>query len=225
MPSALGQDFGSNGPLWSLSYEIVYYGAYPLWLLVRKRSALMAYSLGIVLAILGSYFIPSNFIGNVLGHYPIWLCGAATAEWSTNRNRFHASSFIVGSFGLASFIVAFVGLHIPERNPVKLFLYAILGSSAVLTFLKLPMNVWHLPLHKFFERLGQRSYTIYICHFPMVTLASAWIIQTQGSRHGGGWLAVSVFFGSLLLCNLCFYLCEYHFLHTRIKPNALYEPF
>jgi peptidoglycan/LPS O-acetylase OafA/YrhL len=29
LPSSLAYDFGSNGPLWSLSYEVVYYALYP----------------------------------------------------------------------------------------------------------------------------------------------------------------------------------------------------
>ena len=38
LPSSLGRDFGSNGPLWSLAFEAVYYAIYPLWLWVRRRS-------------------------------------------------------------------------------------------------------------------------------------------------------------------------------------------
>ena len=29
LPSSLGFDFGTNGPLWSLAYEVVYYALYP----------------------------------------------------------------------------------------------------------------------------------------------------------------------------------------------------
>ena len=221
LPSSLGQDFGSNGPFWSLAYEIVYYAIYPLWLVLRKQSAVVAYTSGLIVAIVSSELLPSYFIGKVLSHYPIWLCGAAMAELFIKRNKIHLlkSTFMWLPI-LVCLIVAFIGLHFPDLDNIKLFLNAVLGSSIVLAVLKLPNSIWQSSFHKLFERLGMRSYTIYICHFPMVALVSAWVIETQGSRPIHGWLALSGFLGSLLLCNFCFYLCENRFLHARIKLNS-----
>lgn len=36
LPSSAGKDFGSNGPLWSLAYETVYYAIYPTMALSKK---------------------------------------------------------------------------------------------------------------------------------------------------------------------------------------------
>lgn len=220
LPSSLGEDFGSNGPLWSLAYEIMYYAMYPLWLLLRKQSAGIAYGTGLLIAIVSSYLVSNQFLHGVLTHYPIWLCGAIMAELLTRKSKLCLFKFafawpVIGAF----FFAAFVGLHISSLNSAILFLYAVLGTSVVLIGLNLPIEFLSSPLHKFFEKLGLQSYTLYICHFPMVTLISAWVIETQGSRPDYGWLALGGFLVSMLLCNLCFYLCEYRFLHARIKLN------
>ena len=226
LPSSSGQDFGSNGPFWSLAYEMVYYAIYPVWLLLRKRSALLAYATGLGLAVLSRIFLPYQFVGSVLSHYPIWLCGAALAELFTRQKATFLAKAMPGRLiAFSGFTIAFVGIHISALSDIKLVLYAILGSSIVVLSMSLPASLLSgLPFgscflwaHNFFESLGLKSYTIYICHFPMVTLLSAWSIETQGSRPSSGWLALSGFVGSLLLCNLCFYLCERRFLHARIK--------
>ncbi len=82
LPRSMGMTFGSNGPLWSLGYEVIYYALYPLWLIVRRRSASLAY-LAIPVVCLG---IASMKIGTwlpaVLAHWPIWIAGAGLAEWA-----------------------------------------------------------------------------------------------------------------------------------------------
>ena len=80
LPTSLGRDFGSNGPLWSLAFEAVYYAIYPAWLWLRRRNALAAFA-GVPAACLALAFIPvTAFPVTVLAHYPIWLAGAFLAE-------------------------------------------------------------------------------------------------------------------------------------------------
>ena len=73
------------------------------------------------------------------------------------------------------------------------------------------------PLLRLAEFLGIRSYTIYIYHFPLITiLAAAWI-QFNGSRPLHGWLA---FFGvavTLFVCLVLFHFIECRFLHARLS--------
>lgn len=221
LPNSSGYSFGSNGPFWSLSYEIVYYAIYPLWLLLRRRGALLAYSSGLCIAVISSVFLPNHFIGSVLSHYPLWLCGAALAEILTSKkSRLVAKLNSLWLLALVSLMLAFVGIHFSGTSNLKLLPYALLGTSLVFLMTRLPIHFYRFPIHKFFEYLGLRSYTIYICHFPIVSLISAWVIENKGGRPNGGWVAMSGFFISLLICNLCFYLCENHFLHPRIKLDT-----
>ncbi len=61
------------------------------------------------------------------------------------------------------------------------------------------------------EFLGIRSYTIYIVHFPLLTLISAYVIHVHGGRPLHGWLAVSGAAACVAFGCLCFEICERHF--------------
>ncbi|MBS9392765.1 MAG: hypothetical protein HEQ29_06310 [Dolichospermum sp. LBC05a] len=65
--------------------------------------------------------------------------------------------------------------------------------------------------------IGIESYTIYICHFPIITLISAWSIDVLGGRPLHGWLVIGGAIITLLTTHLCFLVCERHFLHQRLK--------
>ena len=74
----------SNGPLWSLSYEVFYYLIYPLyWYINRHFGIAGAITFGI--SVSASSFLLSHFTGaqhflNVLDLYAIWCLGAVLAE-------------------------------------------------------------------------------------------------------------------------------------------------
>lgn len=74
----------SNGPLWSLSYEMFYYLIYPLyWMINRKFGLTGALILGISLSVTsfisGKIFGAQHFL-NVMDLYLIWCLGAVLAE-------------------------------------------------------------------------------------------------------------------------------------------------
>ncbi len=103
LPSSLGRDFGSNGPLWSLGYEVVYYAAYPLWLAVRRVSAAAAYIVVPIACLAVMTLSPASFIASVVGWYPVWLCGAGLVELTTRAKapgRIPAAALFAG--GLAA---------------------------------------------------------------------------------------------------------------------------
>jgi peptidoglycan/LPS O-acetylase OafA/YrhL len=85
LPGALGKDFGSNGPLWSLAYEVVYYALYPLWLQARRISPWFAYAFVPAGCVSALYLPGAPWIASVAIHYPVWLAGAGLAEWTTRR--------------------------------------------------------------------------------------------------------------------------------------------
>ena len=68
LPGSLGGDFGTNGPLWSLAYEIVYYLLYPAWLYLRGLGAMMGYGTGLVLWIVALWGPHLQFLSPVLAH-------------------------------------------------------------------------------------------------------------------------------------------------------------
>lgn len=212
LPSSLGRDFGSNGPLWSLAYEVIYYLLYPAWLTVRRRSAALAFGL-VPAACLALALLPEvPFLPLVLAHYSVWLAGALLAERLAGMQasqRTVVLSVVLFAAGLLGHIVA-------SGLAVSILATILFGGAAVTACALAPGGdrpAWWIRL---FEYLGIRSYTIYIVHMPFLSLLGAWLIQA-GGRPLHGWFVVA---GALLAIGFscaCFEVCERHFLHERLR--------
>ena len=149
-PSSLGQHFGSDGPLWSLSYEVVYYLLYPAWLFLRRRGWLVGYGVGGLLAAAALPLASRGFLPLVLAHYPVWLAGAALAEWvQTPRSPFRYPWLFP-----AGFLVALGLVLLRPPLPMMIVAYILGGSAAVLTFGFLSSRVSATRLHRFWESGG-----------------------------------------------------------------------
>lgn len=215
LPSSLGQHFGSNGPLWSIGYEVVYYAVYPLWLGLRVRIGLFAY---LVLPI--SIFVGSTLLAGwpalVLAHYSIWLTGAALAECLSSVRRVNVSAPIAM---LLTAVAAFALHHLSVLESLipSLVLSAVYGAGLVGAVALVGMTVSSSVPLRVLQFFGRRSYTLYIIHFPVLTLLSAWVFHEQGTRPLSGWLALGGFGLVLGIACLCFHWCERHFLHERIQ--------
>jgi peptidoglycan/LPS O-acetylase OafA/YrhL len=218
LPTSLGKDFGSNGPLWSLSFEVIYYLLYPLWLACRRRSVLVAYGLVPALAFAAGFVPGDHYPAVVASHYPIWLAGAALAEaavrgWLSRR---------VAALALAAGLVTFgVYLVWPGTSFVKSVLSAVgYGAAAAAAMSGMPArwnhSLWMRPL----RFLGLRSYTIYIVHFPVLVLLSAITFAVAGVRPQSGLPAMAGGLLALAVSVACFELVEKHFVHERIHLDA-----
>jgi peptidoglycan/LPS O-acetylase OafA/YrhL len=214
LPSSLGRDFGSNGPLWSIAFEAVYYALYPLWLWMRRRSAVVAFGVIPVLCVLMTLIPVRIFPVTVLMYYPIWLVGALLAERVVTAGvpaRAVAGGAALFATGAALYVLVDLML-------VRVIASVVFGAGLVLAFggaqsrdrLLMPL----------FELLGVRSYTIYIVHFPVVVLLSAYVFTTFGERPMHGWLAVAGAFACIGFGVACFEVCERHFLHSRYRDTS-----
>ncbi len=218
LPSSLGLDFGSNGPLWSLAFETVYYALYPAWLALRRRHAGLAF--GVVPAVcLALALIPGSlaFPVAVLMRYPIWLAGAFLAE---HFDQVPPSARAV-SASAATFAAGMAILLLTTSPLLNVVAALLFGSAAVVCMVSLP-NAWRpQTLLSVFELLGIRGYSIYIVHFPFLALMSAWVHQTRGARPFSGWLAAGGAALAVAFGCACFDLCERHFLHARLRVSAV----
>lgn len=216
LPSSLGADFGSNGPLWSLAYEAVYYAIYPFWLWLRKLNGWAAFAAVAVLSPAAFLFPLNNFPTVVIGHYILWIAGAGLAEIAM-KQRLPAGS---GLIGVGLMMVALGMLVLLPSLVGSLIANLLLGVGAVLAFgvlLERWSNTW---VYRVAEQLGIRSYTIYICHFPLLSLLSAWLFAVLGRRPMHGWVALLGGMAALLVCLVLFQLCERRFLHARLRLVA-----
>jgi peptidoglycan/LPS O-acetylase OafA/YrhL len=212
LPSSLDITFGSNGPLWSLAYEAVYYAIYPLWLPLRQRLGLaIACGVGLGVAVGLTQFPVQSFFTDVFSHWYLWIAGAALAELmcraaASSKDQAERVAVVcaLGLFGLNVWPIAgIIGS-------------AAMGIGMVLLFGKLLSRGINVRLMRLTEWIGVRSYSIYICHFPILVAISAWCFAVNGSLPASGWLAVV---GGLLALAVglgSFEICERHFLHARL---------
>lgn len=209
VPSSLGEDFGSNGPLWSIGYEMIYYCLYPLWLFTRRTSAVLAYFAIPATLLLTAGLIPFGYFGAVLIKYPIWIAGAGLAEIAVNHSQRRNSLLILGTLMLLA-----IGVSTSHTQ----LIHICIGVSVVGIFGSLPDRICRWKLSKTFEYIGIRSYTLYACHFPILVLISAWLIETRGNRPPS---ALPAFLGTAISVSIgliCFEICERKFLNRRAAP-------
>jgi peptidoglycan/LPS O-acetylase OafA/YrhL len=226
-PSLLGVRFGGNAPLWSIGTEVFYYLLYPLFIWVWLRSRLAAYALGASLAV-ACYFAPvfGPWSGSAL-YYPIWLAGALLAELLAKYPEHSRKRWWLVCSGFISVSMLALSQWKPVHDfmPLLLPCYMLLGGAAVAFLECLPSSLLKNRVGSALEWLGIRSYSLYIFHFPVLVLISAWIFQTQGARPSSGWLALAGALISLMFGLIGFRLVEQRFLPSRIsiRKNANLE--
>jgi peptidoglycan/LPS O-acetylase OafA/YrhL len=228
LPRSLGHYFGSNGPLWSLAFEMVYYLAYPAWFALRKRFGFRAYLIGIGLALGGAALrgqVHPAFVDwfvEVASLWAVWLTGAFLAE-VLMRHTFGLRAIPIS---IAAASLAWVISHAKLWKPFELPLLMVIGASVVIIFLAVPQRMISFWFCRWFETLGQQSYTLYVCHFPIIALISAKCFQISGERPAHGWLALYGVTVAVVAGKACFHLCEAHFIHPRLhlEPKPTLAP-
>lgn len=216
LPRSLGRDFGSNGPLWSLAFETIYYALYPGWLWLRRRSGGVAYGLVPALCLLLAAVPGTGFLGVVLIHYPLWLAGAALAE----RVGTLQQSRLVVVASAALFAVGLLCWIWAPSLPLGVVAAILFGVAAVVGSAALPDTWKRLRVMTALEFLGLRAYTLYIVHFPFLALISAWVLDAHGARPGHGWLAAAGAVMAVAFGCACFEVCERHFIHPRLRVST-----
>jgi len=143
--------------------------------------------------------------------YPVWLAGAGLAELVYRKNLMTLRR---GSVAMLAGVALYFAPGLEGLRVIAALFY---GAAMVAIFARLPNVVTCSPVGRAAEYLGVRSYTIYVVHFPVLTLLSAAFIQTTGGRPLHGWLALA---GSLVAIGvgcLCFVVGERRFLHRPVR--------
>jgi peptidoglycan/LPS O-acetylase OafA/YrhL len=215
LPNSCGKSFGTNGPLWSLAFEVCYYVVYPVFLSVRRIHWLFAFLVIPLLAIAQQWFFPSSFFCSVFSCYPVWLAGAALAEllsrfkYATDKRSYPLFLILLG-----------IAIHFSPIGLSRIQIDAVCYGIGVVWLFALSEKNWsQRRLPRLFEWFGIRSYSLYIIHFPVVTLTSAITFSLYGMRPLSGWLALFGVASSVIAGCLSFQLCEKYFLHHGIRYN------
>ena len=188
--------YGSNSVLWSLSYEVWYYAAYPILVYLSYRFGGIAAFAASAVVSLGAWAIPGSAslpIPSLVSYWMTWCAGALLAEiWHGRFGRPRLAREILIAGGLT--FVAFFAL---DSNGSLAKALWILGTWLVmygLIFAGIPANfrrsIRRVALWT--QKLGDCSYTLYVIHAPIFALVSAWWLSTHLELPGTPILAVCV---------------------------------
>lgn len=191
-PGTVCSPFMANSPLWSLSYELVFYAAYPFLLpFFLRRPAFSQHVIGLAtLALIVGYSVaPSHFL-LLPAYFLVWWCGAMMAERCLNPDA--PRNVMVLPLGyLCAAVLVWVGVAVVQGID-RIGTYPVLmvrhfAIAAILIFLAIsPVGPWAV------ARLGRDvawrrqawgwassvSYGVYVIHFPLLiqwSLADTWI--------------------------------------------------
>jgi len=171
MQNILCHTFGSNGALWSLSYEWWFYMFFPfvylsVYLFLKDlKKALLNTFVFLAMAIFISYF---NF--EIVLYFSIWLLGSLS-YFILKRNfkiKYIALNLIM-AVGLLFFSLSASRLHLISSN---FFADLAIGLSCVyliIVLVKIPQNI----NIKSITIASDISYSLYAFHFPLAYLLSS----------------------------------------------------
>jgi peptidoglycan/LPS O-acetylase OafA/YrhL len=200
--------FGSNGPLWSLSYEFWAYLTFPLLFRAAFGNAppglrvLSALSAGVVLLAFGEMF---RF------YFSVWALGAVVAfAWTVRPVAIKnpvVPVLVAVLFTAALLVARGRSLH---RRLLEDFLLGV--ATALLVAVRLAAGAGRTAetrdrgaLSRAYSRWGDVlagfSYTLYASHYPLVTIMQAWLVGPRRWEPGPtlGALATLTGFGIIAL--------------------------
>lgn len=177
----LAPSYGSNGALWSLSYEFWYYVAFPLLFLAGMkavapvRRGVYAVLLAVVLCFIGK---------NIALYFLIWLMGLLVQRFGDTRSprKWERPLLTVLSvLLLASLILGRLGtIH---NSRVSDLIIGIIFSAFMIFLLR--VNTGKVILDGIYLRtmrfLSSISYSLYLLHTPILFFLNALIIR-DGNR-------------------------------------------
>lgn len=191
--------FGTDGPLWSLMYEWWFYMIFPLFWLLHKRSIAAATAAMVAVYLLTRLPQPWAFARDcpplklplqVFTMMVIWWMGVLLAEMYAGRLRIPFAAVA------PLCVLVPIGLVLEKRLGANAGLFMGLGFSGVIAA-GFTLQQWRLrltPLNKL-KFLGDMSYTLYVCHMPILAFMSGWLMsrhpQTLLPRHFG-WVPVGI---------------------------------
>jgi peptidoglycan/LPS O-acetylase OafA/YrhL len=223
--------FGTDTPLWSLSYEFWYYALYPVLLIASTRFGVRgmlvlagsASALGLA-TVFGQSMFEGAWVARMATYWIVWTAGAVLAEADVGRLRLPRLAFISRLAVPAAVVV--VGLLIANtvrpRLQIEFHVEDMVWSVAFVVLLAWGMLDCPVALAAGVQRiarwlcpLGKMSYSLYVVHMPWLALLSAWWLSQNADLPSSALLAAVGVGGALGLASVSWYLVERHCVSRR----------
>lgn len=219
--------YGTNTPLWSLSYEFWYYLLFPAIVLATSKKNSGKYRLAMLLFIVGMLLFMQL---RMALYFLVWLLGVLVAvmpvlkQWNTRKWAYP----IIGLFSMGGMIgvrllerLSFRGLgnHWPSQlcSDLILSVFFALFCYATKAYACLSPGK-SFPLVKLHKGLADFSYTSYLTHHPIIVFISASGLIQGGELLGKGRWDILIFAGLILFVVGCAYLIS---LFTERKTSVI----
>lgn len=178
LQSIVSPVFGSNGPLWSLSYEFWYYIVFPLLALaagawVGTRNRVLYTALAVVLF---------WFIGPVVSlYFLIWLAGAAVGRLpQVLKSKAPSAVATWGAGVIFACSLAWVRTHRLSSDLLTDYAFGFCFAVWLYTLLLGTREDVSPAYAHAAKKLAGFSYTLYLAHFPALLLLRG-LINPQGN--------------------------------------------
>ncbi len=227
--------FGTDLPLWSLSYEFWFYALYPLVLIAATRfgpRGVLVVSMPVsalaLIAVLDDPTWVGAWLPRLLTYWVVWAAGALLAEAYVGRIRLRGLGMLVPWALLVIVADALNFAHpvIAMEEPVRDLIWSA-GLVVLLAWALLECPAAVAPrVHRFAASatpLGNISYSLYVVHMPVLFLLSAWWLSAHSALPAGVELATAGVVGALAMAVVCWYLVERHCVSRRTTRPAVIE--
>jgi peptidoglycan/LPS O-acetylase OafA/YrhL len=166
--------FGSNGPLWSLSYEFWYYVLFPLMVLAFPLGKFSWSTVLYAIASLGVVF----FIGQAISlYFLIWLLGAAI-NLAPEQSGGPGKLWVLVATGVVVLVVAVLKFK-PGTPEYSDFFVGVASAVLILALLRGRARSTAGLYSRTARWLAGFSYTLYVVHLPALVFISAWLVPLR----------------------------------------------
>ncbi len=211
--------FGTNSPLWSLSYEFWYYFLFPFicYFFISLKGGYYKKSASFFLLIM--FFVVVLYIFNqkMIYMYFIWLLGSLVCYIYSYKKLIY-NRLISYPIIILLFFLIVTGYSRLSHASELVIDYVFSISFSLLLLCAIGRNINNKHLSWFSKRSSQISYALYLTHFPLLSLLSTFLLQNQRFDFCTEGVFYYILFVSLsfIVAFLFYFMFESHYIKIKI---------